>query len=186
MGRPLIDLTGKVFGKWTVVSRDGTRHRQPYWNVVCECGARSSQSGVHLRRGESKGCLQCRNDNCGTHRLSGHILFKRWHGLRSRCLDPLSTGYPHYGAKGVYVCDRWVGITDGLINFVADMEPTYFEGAHLDKDKFAIPGETKCYSPETCCWITEAENYFIRNHPELYPIKRGGLDPFISYKLATS
>lgn len=59
------DLTGMVFGDWTVLYRDfdleaekrvqgKTQH--DYWRSQCICGTISSVLGSHLRRGASTGC----------------------------------------------------------------------------------------------------------------------------------
>ncbi len=53
----LKDLTGKTFGKWTVLSHDyANTHRVHYWKCQCECGNIVSVKGSSLTRGESKSC----------------------------------------------------------------------------------------------------------------------------------
>ena len=56
MGRKLIDLTGKQFGRWTVIKRGENRGKQPYWVCQCECGTIREVNGADLRRGVSKSC----------------------------------------------------------------------------------------------------------------------------------
>lgn len=54
-----LDLTGKKFGEWTVLSKDkrfigvsgGTR-----WQCKCDCGAERSVRSYYLRTGRSKSC----------------------------------------------------------------------------------------------------------------------------------
>lgn len=48
------DLTGQIFGNWTVISRDNSRPR--YWNCECKCGTRKSVYGSSLTTGKSKSC----------------------------------------------------------------------------------------------------------------------------------
>ena len=58
---PLIDLTGKKFGRLTVIRRDFTKpSRKAMWLCVCDCGKELIVGGDHLRSGHSKscGCLQ--------------------------------------------------------------------------------------------------------------------------------
>jgi hypothetical protein len=51
MPRPLIDLTGKVFGRLTVIKRHSTNcGRMPRWACLCECGNDTTVQGGHLRR----------------------------------------------------------------------------------------------------------------------------------------
>ena len=55
--RRLIDLTGKRFGKWTVVKRaENSKLGAPRWLCYCDCGTKSIVEGSHLRSGHSKSC----------------------------------------------------------------------------------------------------------------------------------
>lgn len=52
-----IDLTGKKFGKWTVIKRAGVNvFNQPTWLCKCECGTERIVDGRNLLRGLSKTC----------------------------------------------------------------------------------------------------------------------------------
>lgn len=54
----LYDLTGKKFGRWTVIgkSKDKTSNGKPKWLCRCECGNEKSIDGWTLRSGQSKSC----------------------------------------------------------------------------------------------------------------------------------
>lgn len=55
--KQLIDLSDKRFGRLTVLFRDGTtKHRQPIWVCLCDCGRRIKTTGFNLRRGSTKSC----------------------------------------------------------------------------------------------------------------------------------
>lgn len=52
------DISGQRFGKWTVISRDASRHRGVFWCCVCECGTKRSLNNRMLRNGASScGCI---------------------------------------------------------------------------------------------------------------------------------
>ena len=52
-----IDLTGRCFGRWTVIRRAGrNRHRQQLWHCRCECGAEKEIATQDLRGGDSRSC----------------------------------------------------------------------------------------------------------------------------------
>lgn len=56
-----IDLTGKRFGRLTVLGIDDlTDNRMTTWRVRCDCGCEFTALGVNLRRGsmQSCGCLR--------------------------------------------------------------------------------------------------------------------------------
>ena len=53
-----VDLTGKRFGKWTVLGDIGKRTSSGtvMWNCLCDCGEQKDVSGHSLRRGKSTSC----------------------------------------------------------------------------------------------------------------------------------
>lgn len=56
-----IDLTGKVFGRWTVLASAGrTTHAR--WLCVCTCGSTRTVSGPNLASGKSTSCGCYRNE----------------------------------------------------------------------------------------------------------------------------
>ena len=56
----VIDLTGRVFGRWTVIGKAESRGYISYWKCRCECGNEKEVRGTQLTRGisQSCGCLQ--------------------------------------------------------------------------------------------------------------------------------
>lgn len=54
--RQLIDLTGKRFGKLTVVGIDKTVKNKVYWKCKCDCGSEKIVRGDSLTRGIIKSC----------------------------------------------------------------------------------------------------------------------------------
>lgn len=78
MARPLIDMTGKRFGRWTVLRRgpdieigyDG-EHR-PGWICRCDCGTIRLVNGGSLRSGNSTscGCYRTEVRSAGTRRFN--------------------------------------------------------------------------------------------------------------------
>jgi len=57
MGK-LIDLTGKKFGRLTVIKRSypNKNWKDPNWLCKCECGTEKIIGGTHLRDGHIKSC----------------------------------------------------------------------------------------------------------------------------------
>lgn len=53
-----VDLTGKTFGKLTVVMRDNDRRgaKGMYWTCKCECGRHASYYLPALLKGQAKSC----------------------------------------------------------------------------------------------------------------------------------
>ena len=50
------DLTGRRFGRLTVVALDRTEDHLTYWRVRCDCGVEFTASGTNLLRGKTRSC----------------------------------------------------------------------------------------------------------------------------------
>lgn len=51
-----IDLYGRVFGRFTVLARDGSEGGKAAWRVQCSCGTVKRVAGTSLRNGVSTSC----------------------------------------------------------------------------------------------------------------------------------
>ena len=54
------DLTGQIFGKWTVISyaKKGKNYNT-LWDCICDCGGTTSVYGSILTSGKSTKCIKC-------------------------------------------------------------------------------------------------------------------------------
>lgn len=57
-----LDLTGKIFGRLTVIKRHFSERIKTYWECKCECGNISLSSTNDLRCGDKKSCGCLRKD----------------------------------------------------------------------------------------------------------------------------
>jgi hypothetical protein len=139
MGK-LIDITGKAFGKWTVLERAPSRGCVTFWKCRCECGTERAVEASSLRDGQST--------NCGCdmkfrlHGGTGTPEYISFNAMHQRCKPDSGT----YSA-GVKIAKRWTG-RDGFVNFLADMGPRP-PGTTLDRMK-----KGRGYEPGNCRWAT--------------------------------
>lgn len=87
-------------------------------------------------------------------------MFDVWRAMIARCYNPKNPRYKTYGAEGVKVCNRWKRF-DYFLEDVKNL-PGYNHdkilSGELTLDKDTICRSKKIYSPETCCFVSKAEN----------------------------
>lgn len=150
------NLSGKTFGRWTVIRYAGTDSRR-YALWLCECNCeektRRSVSGVLLRSGESKSCGCLHKDILSAmftkHGRSKTKVYASYHSMRSRVLNSADLHFKCYGGRGITICQRWL---DSFEAFYDDMAKSWRPKLTLDRKD--VNGN---YCPENCCWATRTE-----------------------------
>lgn len=79
--------------------------------------------------------------------------------MKRRCLDPSRPDFHWYGARGIQVCPRWLGV-NGFLNFLDDLGEAP-PGFTLDRIDFH--GH---YEPENCRWSSRAVQTANRRAPD--------------------
>jgi len=69
-----LDLTGREFGSWTVLRRDG---KKGYWICRCVCGTEKPVQSSHLHHGKGQGCINCWQSKNKTEDLTNKK-FEKW------------------------------------------------------------------------------------------------------------
>ncbi len=145
-----VNMVGRIFGRWKVLSEDPIRTRSGTvkYLCMCECGNMKSVSGSILRKGESTSC-GCYNRDVITKEAPVYKerLHNVWNSMKQRCNNPRDKAYKNYGSRGIKVCESWS--KDYLAFRKWALSSGYKQGLWLDR----IDNE-KGYCPENCRWTS--------------------------------
>ena len=158
---PFIDLTGKQFGRWTVLYRN-PNVKGTQWICKCSCGNIKS-----VRPGNLKHPGRSQSTSCGCyqkeaarkaqtkHGFSHTKIQYEWTSLKQRCNNPNNRGYKNYGGRGIKVCDEWSKSFKAFYDYVSALPHFGEEGRSLDR----IDNEGD-YEPGNVRWATRKEQNF--------------------------
>ena len=133
-------------------------------SCVCESGIHHYSCHMKLLRNgrtESCGCLARQCTLTGSlvkrHDKSGTKVYDAWHGAKQRVSNPNIQSWPHYGGRGIKMCDRWFLSFE---EFLKDMGEPPTAAHSLDR----IDGDGD-YEPNNCRWATaETQNQNRRDY----------------------
>lgn len=168
----LIDLSGKIFGKYSVIERRGSNVRgEPLWLCRCECGTEVLVLGRNLRRGHSTGCRSCGNTKHGNDRPGKQSPeYSAWAQAKNRCRSTSDPQWKNYGGRGIEMCDRWA---DSFELFLLDMGKRPNGVMPSGRAIYSIdryPNNDGNYEPGNCRWATAKMQSANKRHANQYGV----------------
>lgn len=160
-----IDLAGKKINWLNVVSYGGRIKRGnqyvTVWNCVCDCGKEVVVPSGVLTSGTRKSC------GCYKKKKPSHILYKNnnrrirntYDNMRKRFLNPNNPKYKTYGARGITICDEWLG-KDGYRNFLNWALSNGYSD-ELTIERLDVNGN---YEPSNCAWISKQQQAYNKTN----------------------
>jgi hypothetical protein len=145
-----INLEGKRFGRFTVISLSGRSNQgQLKWLCLCDCGKEKRVDGYNLTHGLSTSCGCYRDELVSTHGKCYSLEYSSWVSMISRCTDPNRPFYKHYGGRGITICDRWRESFEAFYKDMGDRPSLDYSIERLD-----VNGN---YEPLNCVWATQSQ-----------------------------
>jgi len=169
-----VDLTGRVFGRLTVINKE-TDHitksgrKISRWLCKCSCGkSKIIRSGdLTSNRTLSCGCLgkeqrlKARTKHGHTSNSKNTKEYHTWCNLKQRCFNPNNAHYGDYAGRGITVCPEWV---HSFETFYADMGDA--PGPEYSIERVNNDGN---YEPSNCIWATNETQQRNSRNTKLSP-----------------
>ena len=170
------DLTGKRFDRLIVIERAEDKEyscgkKAIMWKCQCDCGNTVIRSSGTLSCNSSHSC-GCKQKEIlkkaiYRHGKVKHRLYGVYYAMISRCYRKNDKRYKTYGARGVTVCDEWLG-KDGFVNFIKWAESVGWDEEKNGRTQQSLDriDNNKGYSPENCKFSTSLEQaqHTTRSH----------------------
>ena len=160
-----IDITGKQFGRLTVIEYIGGSK----WACRCLCGGESFVASADLRNGHTTSCGCVQKERAAqantTHGYSRSPTYESWCKMVARCTNPTTTQYQWYGGKGVTIHAAWRASFE---QFMSDMGAR--PGVEYELDRIDPNGN---YEPNNCRWWSKGE----RSNDQVYLVPRQDMPP---------
>ncbi len=147
-------MIGKIFGNLKVLSivENDPKGRKRI-ECECECGNIKAYDFYKVKSGHTKSCGCKKNEYIAkartTHNGRFTELYKKWCGIKRRCLNSHEKCFKNYGGRGITICNEWL---DFKIFEIWAKSNGYKEDLTIERINV-----NEGYNPKNCKWITSKE-----------------------------
>lgn len=150
----LINRSGQVFGRLTVLGNYYIKNRKSFWECKCNCGVIKyiSANGLASNNIKSCGCLQKEKARENRkHGLWGHPLYWVHRSMLNRCYRIEDQSYKDYGGRGIKVCTKWKKDFKSFYEWA--INNGWVKGKDIDRRN-----NNGNYCPSNCRFVTRKVN----------------------------
>lgn len=127
-----------------------------YKNVLARCSCNLNTEKIvrlsNLKNGNTRSCgcfkIEATKEKNTIHGLRQCPIYGVWKKMKQRCESKTNKDYINYGARGIYVCERW----QKFQNFYDDMFHSWSLGLTIDRKN-----NNEGYAIDNCRWTTRLE-----------------------------
>lgn len=159
------DLTGKKFGRLTVIKRvKNDKRQQSRWLCRCDCGNEIivDRTNLSINKIKTFSCGCWRKEKSTKHNKHRTNIYNAYISMKQRCYNENNPAYKYYGKRKIKICDEWLDKENGFQNFYNwSIANGYNET--LSIDRIDVNGN---YEPSNCRWTSHLNqmNNTTRNH----------------------
>jgi hypothetical protein len=145
------NLLHQTFGRLRVAEDVGSSaNGHGMWRCERECGRETVVLATNLKSGhtQSCGCFMVEQTQAANtkHGDIGSPEYDTYRKIIQRCTNPANPSYPDYGARGISVCEEWLG-PSGYDRFLVNMGRKPTADSTIERQD-----NERGYTPDNCIW----------------------------------